>query len=458
LQTLSEQLAVFINELKFKDLSQEIIKKAKLCLLDFTGVAVASSDCFPAKVLRNQFSSGCSGVASVIGQRSSLHPITAALINGTCGHYLDMDDGEKASISHPGTVIFPAALAISQVKNCKGSQLIEAVVLGYEVICRLGSAMQPSHQTVRGFHTTGTCGTIGAAVSAAKLLGLNKLQIVNAIGLAALQASGLLEVMNTGGMSKSFQAGKAAACGVLSALMASEGMEGPSTALDGPKGFINAMADNVQISLVSENLGTPDRILNVYFKFHAACGLVHSSIDALLELKEQYQFELNDIRQIVLKVQSYAAEVVGINKEPKTAQGMKFSLPMNAGLVLVFGDASPMRYTEENLKNTSVKHVAKLTKVFADKELDTTFPILRSSVAIVKLKSGKIIQKRIDAAKGHPENPATDKDIVEKYLSLSDEYMGKTMANTVLEQIMCIENNTGIATMVKKMIERSYAK
>ncbi|MGE5541564.1 MAG: MmgE/PrpD family protein [Bacillota bacterium] len=454
MNTLSERLSEFACGLRLQDMSSEAVDKVKECLLDFLGVAVAGSDCPAAGILERRLLPSRVGACSVIGCGCGGEPETAALINGTCGHYLELDDGHKSSISHPGTVVFPAALALSQVTNCPGARLIEAAVAGYDVVCRIGRALQPSHQAKRGFHTTGTCGAIGAAVAAGKVLGLDPARMTSAIGLACLQASGLLEVMNTGGMSKPFQAGKAAACGVLSALLASDGMEGPATALDGPKGFMNAMGDVWSTSDILDGIGERFLITETYFKFHAACGLVHSSIDALLDLRNAHGFGLDEIEGIELRVQTYAAEVVGVHSDPRSPQEMKFSLPMSAALGVVFGDASPNRYTGENLVSPAVRRAARLMQVVADPSLDAHFPKWRSSVVTVRMKSGAVLQKRVDAARGHPENPATKGDLEAKFRVLAVGFMGEPGAEEVISLVEGLENLPSAGVIAATAFER----
>ncbi|MGE5485550.1 MAG: MmgE/PrpD family protein [Ignavibacteriales bacterium] len=454
MNTLSERLSEFACGLRLQDMSSEVVDKVKECLLDFLGVAVAGSGCPAAGILASRMLPSRSGACSVIRGDCGAEPEAAALINGTCGHYLELDDGHKASISHPGTVVFPAALALSQDTDCSGERLIEAAVAGYDVVCRIGQALQPSHQAKRGFHTTGTCGAIGAAVAAGKVMGLDPGRMTNAIGLACLQASGLLEVMNTGGMSKPFQAGKAAASGVLSALLASDGMEAPSTALDGPKGFMNAMGDEWATSAVLDGIGKRFLISETYFKFHAACGLVHSSIDALLALRDAHGFGLDGIERIELRVQTYAAEVVGVHSNPGTPQEMKFSLPMSAAVAVVFGDASPTRYTAENLDSPEVRRAAHLMEVVADPSLDAYFPKQRSSVVTVHLKSGTVLQKRVDAARGHPENPATTGDLKAKFRVLAEGFMRGSSVEEVIRQVEDLENLPSAGVVAATAFER----
>jgi len=219
-ETISLKFARLSKNLKFEMLPESVIEQTKKCLLDFIGVAIAGKKCSLIDLLLSLgFQSKGDKNSTVIGREEPIYFLFSPLINGTIGHYLELDDGHRPSISHPGTVVIPSALATGEVLNSNGKNTLLSIILGSEIICRIGRSFQPSHQTKRGFHTTGTCGTFGTALASAKLLDLSIKEIAYALGLAGIQASGLLEVMNNGGMAKPFQAGKASYYGPISTIM-----------------------------------------------------------------------------------------------------------------------------------------------------------------------------------------------------------------------------------------------
>ncbi len=449
MDTLAEKYAAYVSRLTYDDLPENVVHKAVLLFLDYLGCCIGGRTCPAALKLLETVPGFGQGNSAVVGRSVRAHPWTAAMINGTAAHYLDMDDGHKPSISHPAVAIFPALSALSE--GFSGREFITAAVAGYEVMCRLGAAMQPDHQSKLGFHTTGTCGTVGAAVACSKLLGLTETKISNAIGVATLQASGLLEVMSSGVMSKPFHAGKAASGGLLAALLAARDMEAPATSLEGDKGFLNAMGGHWNADKLTEGLGTEYQTLGAYFKFHAACGLCHSSADALRSLLQEYDLVPEDVESVELQVQSYAADVVGVPKNMRQGTEMKFSLPYSSAIILLYGDLLPMRFTDKYLFDEKVRELAARIRVQPSAEMDQTFPKLRSSRAVIMLHDGRVLQKRVDAARGHPENPPEDKELFEKFKTLAEDMHGKE-TDRILNEIMMIPCRESVFPLINEVL------
>jgi len=172
--------------------------------------------------------------ATIIGSSVKVPMANAALVNGAVSHVVELDDGHRIAKGHPGVTVISAALAVAESLGATGKELITAVVAGYDIFVRVASSINPSHLN-KGYHTTGTCGTLAAAAAASSLLKLGEIQTANALGLAGIQASGLLEVTIDGQMAKVLNAGKAAYGGVLAALLAKENAEGPKSVIEGKK-------------------------------------------------------------------------------------------------------------------------------------------------------------------------------------------------------------------------------
>jgi len=449
--TISLKFARFSKNLKFEMLPESVIDKTKKCLLDFVGVAIAGQKCPLINVLLDLGGQVKNDKKStVIGREEPIYFLFSSLINGTIGHYLELDDGHRPSISHPGTVVIPSALAMGEVLNSNGKNTLLSIILGYEIICRIGRSFQPSHQTKRGFHTTGTCGTFGAALASAKLLNLSTKEIAYALGLAGIQASGLLEVMNNGGMAKPFQAGKASCNGLVSTMMAEKKVESPITIFEGNKGFMNAMSDNWQDKKIFDKFGEDFMISETYFKFHAACGLVHSTIDAIIKIVQENNIRAEQIEKIILKVQSYVADIVNKeNQDIESAEDAKFNLQFNAAIAAIDHKADIEEFSIEKISDQKIKNLMKKVKVIADPELDNYFPERRSTIAKIKLFSGKIYTERIDFPKGSSENPPSFEDIYKKYITLVLPYINKNNAENIAELIEHFESIKNINTLTK---------
>src|SRR5690606_29257752 len=189
------------------------------------------------------------GPCTVFGPNRRYGPAAAALLNGTFGHSLDFDDTHSDSSLHPSAPVVPAALAAAEMTGASGADLLAAVVVGFEVCCRLGMALDPAAHYARGFHPTATAGTFGAAAAAGRLLGLDADRMASAFGVAASQASGSLQFLVNGAWNKRYQVGEAAMKGLMAATLAAEGFVGAADAIDGKHGFLGGYSDGADPAL-----------------------------------------------------------------------------------------------------------------------------------------------------------------------------------------------------------------
>ena len=238
-QMITEQLANIMLNTTYENLTEEVISKAKLCFTDFLAVALKGSCTASGKDVLSFVNR--STESTVLGHNLA-SPVDAALVNGVFAHSLDLDDGHRFAQLHPGCTVIPAALAITEFLDQTGKEFITSIVAGYQVSILMGMISNPKHRE-NGFHSTGTCGTLGAAGAACKALKLNFNKSVNALGLAGTQAAGLLESDHCGSMGKHLHAGKSSQSGVISALLAEKGFTGAKSIIDGKEGFLNAMVE-----------------------------------------------------------------------------------------------------------------------------------------------------------------------------------------------------------------------
>lgn len=283
------KLAKFISELKYDQLTDTIINKAKQVLFDYLGALLAGYDkgsVLSQKLTELIMQNGGREEATIIGPGVKVPLINAAFVNGVLSHVVELDDGHRDAKGHPGVTVISAALPTAEYLGADGKDLITAIVAGYDVFVRIASSVNPSHLN-RGFHTTGTCGTFAACAAVCSLFKLDEEQTVNALGLAGLQASGLLEVTIDGHMAKALHAGKAAYGGILAALLAKEGAKGPKSIIEGKKGFAKALSDECDYDLMLRDLNKKFHIENCYIKLYPSCRHTHASVDAVFELKQK---------------------------------------------------------------------------------------------------------------------------------------------------------------------------
>lgn len=399
----------------YDQLPDDVIQKAKECFTDFVGVALRGSETESGEAVKNIIRPG--GESTVIGQGRST-PMEAGLANGIFAHSMDLDDGHRLAMLHPGACVIPAALSMCEAENRTGKELIESIVVGYQVAIALGMMVNPGHRS-RGFHSTGTCGTLGAASAACKAMDLSETQITNALGLAGTQAAGLLESDHSGSMGKHLHAGRAAQSGILSALLARNGFTGAETILEGDEGFLkamtdidpNAMTDIDPYTMVDAHPHETDlpmenyHISDVYFKIYPVCRHLHSSIDALLEIVKENQLELEEIEKITVNTYKIAAE--HDDYHPTSTEALRQSLPVSMAVALLNHyqetvDLIEFSYSPPNQKE--INDISGKIQIKIDSNLDKQYPQSRPSEVTIFTEKG-IYKNKVDLPHGEPENP-----------------------------------------------------
>jgi 2-methylcitrate dehydratase PrpD len=359
--------------------------------------------------------------ASVLGRKERVDMASAALVNGITSHTFDFDDTHLKTIIHPAGPVASAVLALAEQRGASGRDVIDALVLGIDVACRIGNAMYPDHYD-RGWHITGSTGTLGAAAGCARLLKLDEKQTAMALGIAASQPVGLREQFGT--MTKPFHPGGAARAGLMSALLASKGFTASPRALEAPRGFVQVVSDKRTWTEVTDELGERFEIsFNTYKPF--ACGIViHPSIDACVQLREQ-GVKPEQVRSIELRVHSLVLELTG-KKEPKDGLQGKFSVYHGCAVGLIYGRAAEEEFSDAVV--TDPKVVALRNKVQATVD-DSIAEAAVDATAV--LEDGRRIHVRVDHAIGSVERPLTDAQLEAKFNALVEPVLGAEKARDI---------------------------
>jgi 2-methylcitrate dehydratase PrpD len=320
---LTAQLAERSAELSFDQLPDDVVAMARLCMLDWLGVTIVGSrEPAPRTLLRTLAPNAVTGGASVIGHGLRVSPLRAALVNGTSSHVLDYDDVNATLIGHPSVAILAAVLALAESLHSGGPEFLCAFVAGYETACRVAAAVGPLSY-LRGFHHTGTIGTLGAAAACAKLLSLDAERTTMALALAATQAAGLGCMVGT--MSKSFHAGKACENGLLAALLAQNGFTANESAIEGAKGLAATASGNCDAAAALAEPPSGWHILSNLFKFDASCYMTHSTLAGIRELRGQHDLNTDEIAQIRLHLGELEFATCAL-PTPTTGLEVKFSV------------------------------------------------------------------------------------------------------------------------------------
>jgi 2-methylcitrate dehydratase PrpD len=358
-------LAEFATRLTYASLPEDVVAHARLHLLDVVGcglAAVAAGTGTEAQAwVAGELGSGRSELWGT-GERAGA--ADAALANGMAAHALDFDDTHPASMTHVSAVIAPAALAVAQARGASGRELLTALVAGTEVTTRIAMA-RPGLFHERGLHPTSVCGVFGATVAVGRLLGLTRLELVAALGIAGSTASGLFEFLADGTATKPFHAGWAAHAAVVAASLARRGATGPATVLEGRYGLFNALlGEDATDALAAQcgDLGARWETRAVAIKPYPACHMTHAAIDGARSLRER-GLAAEDVAALHVQVPEAAVGLVlepaARKAGPETPYEAKFSLPFSAGAMLVDGEVTLASYREDRLGDERILALAR---------------------------------------------------------------------------------------------------
>ena len=436
----TEKLADFIANAEYSDFTAEVIAAAKTSLLDFIGVAIAGfREAQLNRLLMDslvQFDGGDD--CTILGISKKVSAVHAALINAISGHSLDLDDGHRQALGHPGVCVAPAALALGESSGSSGKQILAAIIAGYETFIRIGKSMNPAIFS-RGFHTTGVCGTVAAAAAAAKILSFNQKKISDTLGIAAIQSAGLLIVVHSGQMMKPLNAGKAAYNGVLSAILAQGGASGPQNILEDKDGFGQAFAGDWDPSLLLRDLGNPFSITGCYRKLYPACRHSHAAIDAALFIRNTNEIAIKNIQEIRVTTYPAALKLTQKEKMPADVPGTRFNLAFAVSLALTRGGAGLADFSMDSVNDPNIQRLFEKVQFISDPSYESKKASIRGAEVEIILSDNTSFSYKVLLPKGEPENPATTAELEEKFRSCVGDFWPESKKEEVIGVIRELE-------------------
>ncbi|MCB4822010.1 MmgE/PrpD family protein [Roseicella aerolata] len=430
LPTLAEHAAAW----RSRPLPAEVAHHARRALIDWFAALLPGLSKPPATLLAAAMAAERGpgrSICYVDGQPGPLRH--AALLNATASHTVEFDDIFRDAGYHPGCPTIAPALAAVQQQGGTMEDLLRAITAGYEVSCRIGMAVQPSHY--RNWHTTGTVGTFGAAVATAVALGCDAEKIGHAIATAATFAGGLQQAFLSDSMSKPLHPGHAADAGALAAIGAAAGVTGALDALHGPKGFAAATSEDTgKWDKALADLGTRVCITEMTFKNHGCCGHIFAALDAVRDLQREHGFTAEDVARI--HVGGYGP-TKSICDRPSitTEQEARFSVQFTMGALLVLGGVRIAAFAPENLQNPNIRAIMPKVTVELDPELADAYPAKRAAKVRVALADGRELYRFQPTRKGDPDAPLSDAELSEKFRELCAPVIGAGPAEALLESL-----------------------
>jgi len=419
-------LADFVATHPSRGWSDAVEREARRTLFNYFGCAIGASrhaTLEAALAAVNELSPASQ--ATLYGRAERVDIASAAMLNGISSHTFDFDDTHLRTIIHPAGPVASAALALAEHSGASGRALVDALVLGIEVACRVGNAIYPDHYD-RGWHITGSTGMLGAAAACARLWGLDGQRTAMALGIAASQPVGVREQFGT--MTKALHPGAAARAGLMSALLAKHGYTASPRALEAPRGLLQTYSARCDWREITDGLGERFEIaFNTYKPF--ACGVViHPAIDGCVQLRDAHRLQASGVERIDLKVHSLVLELTG-KKTPRTGLEAKFSVYHACAAGIMFGQASEAEFADDVVTRADVIALRDRIHAVVDHGIDEA-----AADVTVTCKDGRTLHVFVEHAIGSVQRPMSDAHLAAKFHGLVDPVLGEARANALIGQ------------------------
>jgi 2-methylcitrate dehydratase PrpD len=447
-----KKLVEYSQRFRLAHVSENVVAAAQYCILDSIGSAIGAAgyEEIPEIVRQVQeFSGENSGnCASIWGHNQKTSVFQAILLNGLMGHALELDDVHTPSKTHIGAVVLPAAWTLAESLGAHGEELLEAVIVGYEVMARIGKGFGVSSHRQKGWHVTGTAGTFGSAAACAKLMKLTEEQTINAFGMAGTQSSGLWAFLEEGANCKKLHPARSAVNGFVAALMAKAGMTGPEHILDAKDGGLyTATSDSSDIMEISRDLGTKYELLYLDRKPYPCCRSTHCAIDAILYVCKTHNVLEDDVESILVRTYDIGVKQCGSSNFPKTSTEAKFSTPYTVASALVNRKLTLKQFTNESINDNRLMEMAGRIKVEESAEFTNRYPDHWGCALEVKLTGGEVIGHQVLDASGSVNNPLTNEQLETKFMDLCAAQIGDQKSRKLMNKILNIEQEKSVPVL-----------
>ena len=437
----SEILADFIFNLKYENIPNTVVQRAKELMLDSLGTAIAASK---EECVLNAFKAfenlSTEKNTPIWVNDQKLDPIYAAMLDGIASHALDFDDTHTEAILHASAILTPLCLSYGFHVSQDAKKIIKAFIVGWEIAARVGIASKGAFHK-RGFHTTAIAGIFGGVSAVAVLLDLEKKQIVNALGLAGSFASGVNEFLSNGSNSKVLHIANAIKNSIFIDHFAKNNMSGPLSIFEGRDNIFKCFGIEEQCDKTELNkaLGEIWQTMQVSIKPYPSCHFAHGLIDCAISLKND-GFKADEIKSIHCFVDevpiSFICDPLEAKYTPNSAYEAKFSMPFL--MALGFFDGKITLESYENLKRKKVLDFAR--KITYEKRNSQGFPKYFPGHLEATLQNGKKIQKDVFINKGNFDNPLSLEELKAKFMNNALVCIDETKAYEIWEQITRLES------------------
>ena len=459
----------FIRRTTWRDFPAEAVAIGKRCIVDGIGVTLAGATTEGSTILREyvQSTGGMVGESTAFG----VHPFrtsaaNAALLNAAGGHAMDWDDTQLSTtpdrifglMTHPTLPPMTAALAIGERMRVSGQRMLEAFLIGFEVECKIAEAISPSHYK-KGFHSSGTIGTFGATVAAAKLMDLNEDRLAHALAIAASLASGIR--VNFGTMTKPLHVGRAAQNGIIAAELASRGFTGGRDALDPPWGFFQVFShgEGAELDRFVGKLGKPYTIVSpgVSIKPYPCGVLGHPTMDAMRTLVVTNDVKPEQIKAIRVRAGSNILNPLRYKVATNELEA-KFCPPFMVSAIALRRKAGIHEFTDAFVRSAPVQEMMARCETILDPEIEAKgFEKIRSTVEVDLVDGRTLVQPADERYRGGPDKPFTREELHEKFTDCAELVLPPAALAETLAMVESLEQVDDVTALVHTMTVRRDA-
>jgi len=453
----------FVGKARFAGFPSEAVAIAKRCIIDGLGVLLAGSTQRAAEIVAAHVRGGGTRVeATVLGPRPfKTSADAAALVNGTSGHALDWDDTQLATspdrifglLTHPTIPPLVACLALGERARVSGARFLEAFLTGFEVECKIAEAIHPDHYQ-KGFHTSGTVGTFGAGVAAAKLLGLGAAEVAHTLAIAASSASGIR--VSFGSMTKPLHVGRAAQNGVVAAEIAARGFTGGKDALDPPWGFFQAFSHGggYDPKRIVGVLGNPLTIVapGVSIKPYPCGVLGHPTMDAMRRLVIAHDVKPDSIKAIRVRAGSNILKPLRYDVASNELEA-KFCPAFMVSAIALRRKAGIREFNDEFVRSAPVQALMrKVTRVLDRKIEAKGWEKIRSTVEVDLVDGRTLVEHADERYRGGPDLPFTRAELQEKWSDCASLVLAPAASERAFALLESLETLPDLTDLVRALV------
>ena len=449
--TISQEIARFIVNTEYEDLPSQVVAAAKRFLIDTLGLAIGGATTAQGGAVQAFLGeAGGPPEATVVGTRLRTGRLQAALGNGTLMRALELEDTLEEAFFHSAPGAIGSTLALLERHPCPGRELLAAVAVAYEVGVRIARAVSPSHAN-RGYHPTATIGSFGASAASARLLGLDEAQTAHALGIAGLQAAGIMQSSHPAWRYlTAINGGRAAHLGVTAALMARSGFPGADDIFEGPLGFCAMHSDAADVAAIADGLGSDYVMPIVGIKLFPSSRPTHSPIAGALEVRERYGIDPQAIDGVAVK--TFAEAVTSANKPaPRSELDGQGSIQYLVAVALARGRYTLDDVNMDTVRDPAVRRVLERVTLGSDPELDAHRGLHPSTwPAVVEVQAGgQVHTARVDSPPGSAQNPPTAQQMWDKYVSTSTRVIPYVQAEELWQTVDRLEREDDLGRFMR---------